>query len=1175
MASHRWRVEIEGNKWRRNDEESRNRSSDIARETSHAVLGLNSEGFRPGTSSFSFDQMGMLQNVWSVDSDDTQQSFRNSRRVAISNILSHIHQEFDQEKNSSVQRQWCNEVPRGLKLETVQSYLRAMHDESTLPTESCAICLIQNAPTDIRRCQWQSQFSALLKQSLAAKIQCTTCFPTDQNDGYTRICKDCDQDIRCDKQPQNCGGDLRFLTCAHLYPSALRGLTIAEERLISLNVPYGYITRYCKPTSTGTSWHYRQHKKGHITVYVNDLDSLTATVLPHPLIKMMESIRVCWSGAQVPSAVDLSRLMSVRRHKVIEALRWKKSHDTLYANVHIDEDRIRTWDLEPGTSVPTAIWDHLEKIDDSLASDIRSAPIVSGLDRPDQDEPRDEELESLINEVVEEVVGVQSDLGSTSGPDQVNIDSTDEFPEGLGDSILSSGLFPLDGNSVHDDADRLDFIRDAISGRQSSSGDRAQVSGNGYEPFINVGRHHHFANSFEQDFWAKTFGLLFPYGLGGPTSTKAPDAINGVSLPIRNLSLRRWLSIVLRQSGGRFAVHPAFSFLAFDMLLRSTNRQISSARMQQANYSRLVQLHREISVDQDRLERAQAELKANGRTSDQEVTAVLRELSVYSKNHPFSSEARRKSRGHIESLCVDSGLPAIWFTVNPNDLDHPIRIRLSNKRLANPETLQLQNDIIAGRWENVSHASSDPLSAAQFFHREMELFFKHYVRLGQASIFGRVKHYIGLVETNERHSLHLHGMIWFYGAFDLPLIINTLQNPHEETFRKRVVLFLENLISKNVDYESGRNDQKSRNLQDVNFAMVNCQMDLDEQFERQANFSAYCRQLHTHTLTCVKHIPRQELINRAEEGRSEHESERKRKRRQYDLRASLCRFQFPKKLVSESFIDDDGVVHLRRNNRMVNNYNQSMAVGLRHNHDIDLILTRSRAFALSRYIMYYATKSRLPITAGISAVLALQRGHADQSAQSSVSVNEQNLSATEAARQFWMKLANRVSSEVEVSAVEVCSSLLEYPTEYCSVQKENWSYLNLNILFWTIFQQWSFLRSFTSDGGDQAPGNDYVAFTGTGRRLSLVEAYQHRGDLLSHLCLYDYARIIKITKLRRGVIPTASTQIPLERNSNIESDFIQELRSVSELATVSMANGPALYSATSSPSGINRYIICC
>ena len=41
---------------------------------------------------------------------------------------------------------------------------------------------------------------------------------------------------------------------------------------------------------------------------------------------------------------------------------------------------------------------------------------------------------------------------------------------------------------------------------------------------------------------------------------------------------------------------------------------------------------------------------------------------------------------------------------------------------------------------------------------------------------------------------------------------------------------------------------------------------------------------------------------------------------------------------------------------MVNRYNQSMAIGLRHSHDLSLILIHKKGLALLHYIYNYDTK---------------------------------------------------------------------------------------------------------------------------------------------------------------------------------------------------------------------------
>jgi hypothetical protein len=43
--------------------------------------------------------------------------------------------------------------------------------------------------------------------------------------------------------------------------------------------------------------------------------------------------------------------------------------------------------------------------------------------------------------------------------------------------------------------------------------------------------------------------------------------------------------------------------------------------------------------------------------------------------------------------------------------------------------------------------------------------------------------------------------------------------------------------------------------------------------------------------------------------------------------------------VPETGFTGDGLLEVKRDYQMVNRYNQSMAIGLRHNHDVSQILT--------------------------------------------------------------------------------------------------------------------------------------------------------------------------------------------------------------------------------------------
>ncbi|KAF5006530.1 hypothetical protein FDECE_7098 [Fusarium decemcellulare] len=91
-------------------------------------------------------------------------------------------------------------------------------------------------------------------------------------------------------------------------------------------------------------------------------------------------------------------------------------------------------------------------------------------------------------------------------------------------------------------------------------------------------------------------------------------------------------------------------------------------------------------------------------------------------------------RRKIKSLIIRYGIPAIWFTLNPNDITNPIKIKLAAYR--NHETGEAEEFLrsLDQVYKRVRLAISDPLSSAIFFHREISMFFKHYVRIGEDSI---------------------------------------------------------------------------------------------------------------------------------------------------------------------------------------------------------------------------------------------------------------------------------------------------------------------------------------------------------------------------------------------------------------------------------------------------------
>ncbi|PVH90075.1 hypothetical protein DM02DRAFT_548459, partial [Periconia macrospinosa] len=212
----------------------------------------------------------------------------------------------------------------------------------------------------------------------------------------------------------------------------------------------------------------------------------------------------------------------------------------------------------------------------------------------------------------------------------------------------------------------------------------------------------------------------------------------------RNLSLESWARIVLKRHGGRFATHKVFTFLVFNMLVRYRNHQVSMMSVTRKEFPEVERVVQSLSAE--RLERARDEIQASGKTSDGAVNQLLRSLSLYGFRQPMSRELRLGMRRKIKSLIVRDGIPAIWFTLNPNDITNPVKLRLAAYRYQDPEQAEAFLTSLDVSYKRMRLAISDPLSSALFFHREISMFFKYYVKVGEPSVFGRVSQYFGAVE---------------------------------------------------------------------------------------------------------------------------------------------------------------------------------------------------------------------------------------------------------------------------------------------------------------------------------------------------------------------------------------------------------------------------------------------
>ncbi|KAG6990362.1 hypothetical protein FocnCong_v020486 [Fusarium oxysporum f. sp. conglutinans] len=1052
----------------------------------------------------------------------------------LANVLGVLEEDFAEKERLSDDQTWCTPVSHERKVKTVEEFYKAFHDVRTLPILTCMFCYRKHSRDELEYVEWDWWARIAIEKRDGSPFKCVQCFPAGQK---IRGCADCVRHLG--RGALSAAAQLHTrLGCEHMFPDELKDLTPVEEKLIALNSCYGFITKYNIPDGHRQSTRYPKHIKGHITVFPNNVQELVTNVLPHPLLKVLDEIHVSWQGSKKPVPSDLSALLSVRRRVVEKALLWLKRHNPLYAEININTTELSSWD-SPSHGVPFQVYDRLERNEPSAREKAQTGQLV-----PPTERGLDDEGSVDIREVLA-TLGQGHDLEAS---DEVTTEPSNADGDKTGATvheISSSGMFALDGGPDVAESEKLRYVRDALgrhdpsdeAGGSTLTGSAEVRQGYAFEPYIHVSRGEDFADSFEPRFLAKTFPTLLPFGCGGPRQAEESienavldangnaeaDVRAGCLISSRNMTLETWTKVVLQRHGGRFATHHIFSFLIFNIGVRSRNRRVSMLSVTRKNFPEVERTVRSLTAE--RLELAKTELETVGRTGDEDVKQLLKSLSLYGFRQPMSRESRLSMRRKIKSDIIRDGIPAIWFTLNPNDITNPVKLRLAAYRTRDPDEAEAFLTSLDLAYKRTRLAISDPLSSAVFFHREVSMFFKHYVKTGKESVFGRISRYFGAVETNERGALHVHGLLWLQGNMHLSSILRDVEEEGKAAYRERVTQYVDSVFTEpmiqDLDQEASSAVQAERSVtSDISSLLENSQQ-FAAAFDEEANFCAGATQIHTHSPTCVKYAIR---------GRGK-------------LR-DPCRFKAPWRLAERTAFTDEGVLQIRRTHSMVNRWNKAMAVGLRHNHDISFIATQCKTMAIVFYVTNYATKVEDPVWKRVAAATELFPA-TDESIVGNSKASEADRGQNQT-RQFLMKVANRIFTERALSQVEVVAHLLGYPTEFAS--NDAWTFLNVSSLYWHIFRLWRHLRRESGMEVVDEPLEETVFLEEGGERISLVQAYPHRGKLLEGLSLYDYTSIVRLKRKGKGAGTWGEVQF--DRSWHRSQTWVQALRRPGEHAVV-------------------------
>ncbi len=157
----------------------------------------------------------------------------------------------------------------------------------------------------------------------------------------------------------------------------------------------------------------------------------------------------------------------------------------------------------------------------------------------------------------------------------------------------------------------------------------------------------------------------------------------------------------------------------------------------------------------------------------------------------------------------------------------------------------------------------------------------------------------------------------------------------------------------------------------------------------------------------------------------------------YGHNKTQCRFNFPRPIIPDSYIDNKGSIFLRRNNIWVNPWNLAFASILRSNHDITFVVSSNNSLAFIHYITNYATKGDYSQYQHIIGAAFVKKAY--DKVQSNA-----NIITQVGPDKFALRAFNCLAYDREISGLLVASYLLGLPNYY--TLSNNMKSINLALL---------------------------------------------------------------------------------------------------------------------------------
>lgn len=259
---------------------------------------------------------------------------------------------------------------------------------------------------------------------------------------------------------------------------------------------------------------------------------------------------------------------------------------------------------------------------------------------------------------------------------------------------------------------------------------------------------------YDGDNLAKCFPLQFPYGSGGKKD---------------RVDIQKYLKYIVDISIPSFQtaefILPLFNLYAKTRAVRAASIRCKYKVSENTTTGDVIN-----TITSDELEQRIKNLGNRSRHGDRNTQKLVDSVYAISKKLPFTDEAAAEERRKLFSMCTRFGLPSIFFTVTPDDLDN-FRIRVYSSGTGENAPLSLHDspDNVDKYLDQCAEIRVKyPGYCAHDFDSVLKIVIEHVIgwdsNAGTGNInkgaFGKCEAWYTPVEEQGRKTLHSHFLIW-------------------------------------------------------------------------------------------------------------------------------------------------------------------------------------------------------------------------------------------------------------------------------------------------------------------------------------------------------------------------------------------------------------------------------